>query len=55
MMDVKLIHDYVKIGKYSRQHINESKVLHTYVMNEFLTAFCSQLTKYFWKTSYQDL
>ena len=33
--------------EYSRQHINESKVLHTYVMNEILTAFCSRLTKYF--------
>ena len=38
--------------RYSWQHINESKVLHTYVMNEFLTAFCSRLTKHFWKTSY---
>ena len=40
---------------YSWQHINESKLLHTYVMNEFLAASWSRLTKYFWKTLYQDL
>ena len=34
---------------YSSQHINESKVLHKYVKNEFLVACCSRQTKYFWK------
>ena len=36
-----------KLWYYSWQHINESKLLHTYVMNEFLAASCSRLTKYF--------
>ena len=40
---------------YSWQHINESKLLHTYVMNEFLAASCSRKTKYFWKTLNKDL
>ena len=40
---------------YSWQHINESKVLHTYVTNEFLTASYSRQTNNFWKISYQDL
>ena len=40
---------------YSWQHINESKLLHTYVMNEVLAASCSRLTKCFKKTLYQDL
>ena len=46
---------YKLIILYSWQHINESKLLHTYVMNEFLAAYCSYLTKYFWKTIYKDL
>ena len=36
--------------RYSWQHINESKLLHMYVMHQFLAASCSRLTKYFWKT-----
>ena len=44
-----------KSKKYSWQHINESKLLHMYVMNEFLAASCTRLTKYFWKTIYKDL
>ena len=36
-------------GLYSSQHINESKVLHKYVMNEFFVACCSHQTKYFWE------
>ena len=38
----------IYLSSYSWQHINESKVLHTYVMNEFWTASCSIQTKYFW-------
>ena len=45
----------LKVRRYSWQHINESKLLHTYVMNEFLAASCSSLTKCFWKTLYQNL
>ena len=41
--------NYQKIAYYSSQHINESKVLHKYLMNEFLVACCSRQTKYFWK------
>ena len=33
----------------SQKHI--STLLHTYVLNEFLTADCSCTTKYFWKDS----
>ena len=40
---------------YSSQHINESKVLHKYVMNEFLVACCSRQTKYFWEQLFQNL
>ena len=40
---------------YSWEHINESKVLHMYVLEEFLTGFCTCLTKYFWKNSFNDL
>ena len=34
---------------YSWEHINESKVLHTYVLDESLTCFCGHKAKCFWK------
>ena len=36
----------IQQGMYSWEHINESKVLHTYVLNGFLPAYCYRLTKY---------
>ena len=44
-----------EIHIYSWQHINKSKVLHTYVMNKFLTASCLNLTRCFWKKNSKDL
>ena len=39
--------------EYSWQHINESKILHTYVKNEFWRpAVHVKLKKYFWETPY---
>ena len=38
---------------YSSQNINESKVLHKYVMNEILVACCSRQTKYFWENLFK--
>ena len=42
---------------YSKEHINESKVLHTYVLDDFLTGLlvCERQKKYFGKTPFKDL
>ena len=42
----------LRIGalKYNASQKHESTLLHTYVMNEFLTAVRSFTTKYFWKS-----
>ena len=54
-MRIFIINNFSVCTLYSWQHINESKLLHPYVMNEFLAASCSRITKLLWKTFYQDL
>ena len=38
---------------YRNSQKHESTLLHTYVLNEFLTCYRSCTTKYFWKNSYR--
>ena len=40
---------------YTASQKHESNLLHTYVLNEFLTADRSCKTNYFWKNSYRIL
>ena len=49
---VELFSDISKMYTDSQKH--ESPLLHTYVINEFLTADRSCTTKYFWKTLIED-
>ena len=44
----------IRLG-YNASQKHESTLLHTYVLNEFLTANRSFTTKYFWKNSYKSL
>ena len=42
---------FIYLLRYTASQKNESTLLHTYVLNEFLTADRSYTTKYFWKNS----
>ena len=45
----------VFLNTYTARQKHESTLLHTYVLNEFLTADRSWKTEYFWKNSYKSL
>ena len=46
---------FIKLKRnYTASQKHESTLLHTYVLNEFLIAERSCITKYFWKNSYRS-
>ena len=53
LFSVNLNYEFLHIYRNSQKH--KSTLLHTYVLNEFLTAERSCKTKYLWKNSYRNL
>ena len=52
LFSVNLNYEFLHIYRNSQKH--KSTLLHTYVLNEFLTAERSCKTKYLWKNSYRS-